>query len=41
MAARGLEATGEPVLARYNPPFMPSFMRRNEVLIPVTRPTPR
>jgi hypothetical protein len=41
MAARGLKATGEPVLARYNPPFMPSFMRRNEVLIPVTRPTYR
>jgi hypothetical protein len=37
MAARGLTAAGPPVLARYNPPFMPWFMRRNEVLIPVTR----
>jgi SOUL heme-binding protein len=37
--ARGLEANGEPVLARYNPPFMPWFLRRNEVLIPVKRAT--
>jgi hypothetical protein len=35
MAARGLKALGEPILARYNPPFMPAFLRRNEVLIPV------
>jgi hypothetical protein len=34
--ARGLIAGGDPVLARYNPPFTPWFMRRNEVLIPVT-----
>lgn len=27
--------TGEPVWARYNPPFTPWFMRRNEILIPV------
>ncbi len=38
MAKRDLEASGEPTLARYNPPFMPSFLRRNEVLIPV-KPT--
>jgi hypothetical protein len=30
---------GDPILARYNPPFMPSFLRRNEVLIPVRRPS--
>lgn len=41
MATRSLEATGEPILARYNPPFMPSFMRRNEVLIPVAPTTAR
>jgi hypothetical protein len=41
ISARDLEATGEPVLARYNPPFMPSFLRRNEVLIPVKRKTSR
>jgi Fe-S oxidoreductase len=33
---RGLKIVGEPVFARYNPPFMPWFLRRNEVLIPVT-----
>jgi hypothetical protein len=37
---RGLVARGEPVLARYDPPFAPWFMRRNEVLIPV-KPPPR
>jgi hypothetical protein len=37
--ARGLVTGGDAVLARYNPPFTPWFMRRNEVLIPVvTRP---
>jgi hypothetical protein len=34
---RGLKMEGEPVFARYNPPFMPWFLRRNEVLIPVAR----
>jgi hypothetical protein len=29
-------ASGEPVWARYNPPFTLWFMRRNEILIPVT-----
>ncbi len=31
----GLEAAGEPEFARYNAPFMPPFLRRNEVLIPL------
>lgn len=35
MAVRGLEPVGAAVLARYNPPFMPAFLRRNEVLIAV------
>ena len=35
IAARGLVVRGAPLLARYNPPFTPWFMRRNEVLIPV------
>jgi hypothetical protein len=35
MAARQLQATGEPEYAFYNSPFIPPFMRRNEVLIPV------
>lgn len=30
-----LTAVGEPVWARYNPPFTLWFMRRNEILIPV------
>ena len=34
---QGLKIVGEPVFARYNPPFMPWFLRRNEVLIPVVR----
>ena len=34
---RGLNIAGEPIFARYNPPFMPWFLRRNEVLIPVVR----
>jgi hypothetical protein len=34
---RGLNMVGEPVFARYNPPFMPWFLRRNEVLISVAR----
>ena len=32
---RGLTIVGEPVWARYNPPFTPWFFRRNEILIPV------
>lgn len=32
---RGLKPVGVPVWARYDPPFMPWFLRRNEVLIPV------
>ena len=31
--ANGLEAAGEPVWARYNAPFVPWFMRRNEILL--------
>jgi hypothetical protein len=34
---RGLKIVGEPVFARYNPPFMPRFLRRNEVMIPAER----
>ena len=35
MASQHLEAIGLPVLALYNPPWTPWFMRRNEVHIPV------
>ena len=37
MRAKGLTVSGAPVWARYNPPFTPWFMRRNEILIPVGR----
>ena len=36
MKTNGLIAAGEPVWARYNPPFTPWFMRRNEILVPIT-----
>ena len=37
IARRGLNPAGEPIWARYDPPFMPWFLRRNEVLIPVEK----
>jgi hypothetical protein len=38
MRGRGLEARSAPVWARYDPPFMPWFWRRNEILIAVESP---
>ena len=35
MREKQFEQVGEPVYARYNPPFTPWFLRRNEVLIPI------
>jgi hypothetical protein len=35
---QGLQVLGEPIWARYNPPFMPWFLRRNEILIPIANP---
>ena len=32
---KGLSSAGEPVWARYDPPFKPAFLRRNEVQVPV------
>lgn len=32
---RGITIIGAPVWARYNPPFTPWFLRRNEILIPI------
>ena len=35
IAVRRLQAVGEPEYAFYNSPFIPAFLRRNEILIPV------
>jgi hypothetical protein len=35
LAEEGLKAAGSPVWARYDPPFMPSFLRTNEILVEV------
>lgn len=35
MVTQQLEAVGPPVYARYNAPFVPWFLRRNEIWIPV------
>jgi len=31
----GLKITGQPIWSRYNPPFTPWFLRKNEIWIPV------
>ena len=33
--AKGLAIAGDPIWARYNSPFTPWFLRRNEILVPV------
>ena len=38
LAAAGYEPVGAPEWARYNPPMLPWFLRRNEVLVEVRRP---
>ncbi|SFI43724.1 SOUL heme-binding protein [Pseudomonas guineae] len=35
----GFRIVGEHIWARYNPPFMPWFLRRNEVLVPIVMPS--
>jgi len=35
LKARGLEAAGAPLLAFYDPPWTPWFLRRNEIMIPI------
>ena len=37
LAGSGWEPAASPEWARYNPPMMPSFLRRNEVLVEVRR----
>ena len=38
MKSKDLTPVGDPVWARYNPPFTPWFLRRNEVLVPLLSP---
>lgn len=35
LRADGLEPVGRPIFARYDPPFMPWFLRRNEVMVEI------
>jgi hypothetical protein len=35
LAGAGLAASGPPVYARYDPPWTPWFLRKNEVLVPI------
>lgn len=41
IAANRLRSAGPPALARYDPPWTPWFMRRNEVMIPLEAETGR
>jgi len=36
LQAQGIKSRGEPVLMRYNSPFTPGFLRRNEVGIEIS-----
>jgi hypothetical protein len=38
ISKKGWRIVGPPVWARYDPPFMPWFMRRNEIWVPVQTP---
>lgn len=37
LSEENIETLGEPETAFYNPPFIPPFMRRNEILVEVSR----
>lgn len=36
LIAEGIDITGDPTLNQYNPPWTLPFMRRNEIIVPVT-----
>jgi hypothetical protein len=38
ITAAGLQPLGAPRFARYDPPWTPWFMRRNEVIVPIAEP---
>jgi hypothetical protein len=37
LTAKGIHTIGEPFLMRYNAPFTPGFLRRNEVGVEIRR----
>ena len=37
ISRKGYEVSGEPVYAFYDPPFMPWFLRDNEILLPIQK----
>ncbi len=41
LGAAGIEVTGPPQFARFDPPWTPWFMRHNEVVVPVVPPSTR
>jgi DNA gyrase inhibitor GyrI len=38
LEAKNLSATGAPIYGYFNPPWTPTFLRRNEVMLPLARP---
>ncbi len=38
LAANGIQPKGAPIKATYNGPFTPFFLRRNEVMVPISAP---
>ncbi len=41
LTREAMKPVGEPIWARYDPPWKPWFMRRNEILIPIEMPPAR
>lgn len=38
LSANGIKPTGDPIKATFNGPFTPFFLRRNEVMVPISAP---
>jgi len=38
LARDGVKTTGKPVVAQYNPPWTPPYMRRNEIMLEIASP---
>ncbi len=39
LASAGIEVAGPPAFARFDPPWTPWFLRHNEVVVPIHRPS--